>query len=127
MKTSSDKGAKLLICNLLDCLEFEAKSVAHPKWDFFDNSLTAQILQECEIKSEHGPKLINIKKLHDILNDELHTVQNTIASGQRQLILKEIESVLLFALKVNEQKNKSFATVKFMEAWGQVRFNFLSL
>ncbi|XP_055844433.1 nuclear pore complex protein Nup205 [Episyrphus balteatus] len=120
VKSSSDKGTKLLICNLLDCLEFEAKTVTHPKWDFFDNSLTAQILQECEIKSENGPKLINIKKLHDILNDELHTVQNTIASGQRQLILKEIESVLLFALKVNEQKNKSFATVKFMEAWGQV-------
>lgn len=67
-----------------------------------------------------GPKLINIKKLHDILKDELNIVQSTIASGQRQLILHEIDQVLKYAVELNAQKNRCASTVRFMEAWSQV-------
>lgn len=67
-----------------------------------------------------GPKLINIKKLHDILKDELNIVQSTIASGQRQLILHEIDQVLKYAVDLNAQKNRCASTVRFMEAWSQV-------
>lgn len=67
-----------------------------------------------------GPKLINIKKLHDILKDELNIVQSTIASGQRQHILHEIEQVLKYAVELNGQKNRCASTVRFMEAWSQV-------
>lgn len=67
-----------------------------------------------------GPKLINIKKLHDILKDELNIVQSTIASGQRQLILHEIDLVLKYAVDLNVQKNRCASTVRFMEAWSQV-------
>lgn len=67
-----------------------------------------------------GPKLINIKKLHDILKDELNIVQNTIAAGQRQLILHEIDLVLKYAVELNAQKNRCASTVRFMEAWSQV-------
>lgn len=47
-------------------------------------------------------------------------MQNTIASGQRQLILQETESVLKYAIEVNLQKSMCTSTVHFMEAWGQV-------
>lgn len=67
-----------------------------------------------------GPKLINIKKLHDILKDELNIVQSTIASGQRQNILHEIDSVLKYAVELNAQKNRCASTIRFMEAWNQV-------
>lgn len=67
-----------------------------------------------------GPKLINIKKLHDILKDELNIVQSTIATGQRQLIMHEIELVLKYAIDLNAQKNRCASTVRFMEAWSQV-------
>lgn len=67
-----------------------------------------------------GPKLINIKKLHDILKDELNIVQSIIASGQRQQILHEIDSVLKYAVDLNSQKNRCASTVRFMEAWSQV-------
>lgn len=73
-----------------------------------------------ESHSSSGPKLINIKKLHDILRDELNIVQSTIASGQRQLILQEIDIVLKYAIDLNSQKNRITSTVRFMEAWGQV-------
>lgn len=65
-------------------------------------------------------KLINIKKLHDILRDELNIVQNTIASGQRQSILQETDSIIKYALNVNAQNTSRAATVKFLESWGQV-------
>lgn len=64
--------------------------------------------------------MINIKKLHDILRDELNIVQSTIASGQRQLILQEIDIVLKYAVDLNAQKNRLASTVRIMEAWGQV-------
>lgn len=67
-----------------------------------------------------GPKLINIKKLHDILKDELNIVQSTIASGQRQHILHEIDIVLKYAVDLNAQKTRCASTVRFMEAWSQV-------
>lgn len=67
-----------------------------------------------------GPKLINIKKLHDVLKDELNIVQSTIASGQRQNILQEISSVLKYGVQLNAQKNQCASTIRFMEAWSQV-------
>lgn len=116
----NEQSAGLLICKLLERVNFEIKFIDQPKWDFFDNSRIAQLLQSCEVSTGSGPKLINIKKLHEILRDELGTVPTTIASGQRQLILQEIESMMKYALSVNEQKNLSAASSNFLEAWGMV-------
>lgn len=69
--------------------------------------------------SPNGPKLINIKKLHDILKEDLNIVQNTIAAGQRQLISQEMDSVLKYAIELNQQKSTCTSTALFMEAWGQ--------
>jgi len=38
-------NSKLLLAQLLDCLNFEMKSINKPKWDFFDNSLMQNLLQ----------------------------------------------------------------------------------
>ncbi|XP_055523518.1 nuclear pore complex protein Nup205 [Wyeomyia smithii] len=114
-------SAKLLLCQLLDCLNFEIKSLEKPKWDYFDNSLLQGLLQNCELPVIGGGlKLIDIKKLHDVLKDELNSVQTTIAAGQRAHILAEIETILVYALQVNSQRNMCSSTVRFLEAWGQV-------
>lgn len=90
------------------------------------NKITKKIFfffftQSCLVSSDlNGPKLINIKKLHNILNDELNIVQSTIAAGQRQLILHEIDSVLKYAVDLNAQKNRCASTIRFMESWSQV-------
>lgn len=112
--------AKLLICQLLESLEFEVKPLDKPKWDYFDNSLMQSLFKSCEISTPGGLKLLDIKKLHDILKDELNSVQTTIAAGQRQHILQEIESILLFGLQMNGQRSICAANVKFLEAWSQV-------
>ncbi|XP_065083337.1 nuclear pore complex protein Nup205 [Ochlerotatus camptorhynchus] len=114
------ESAKLLLCQLLDCLNFEIKSLDKPKWDYFDNSLLQGLLQECEISvTGSALKLIDIKKLHDVLKDELNSVQTTIAAGQRSHIQAEIETILMYALQLNSQRNLCASTVKFLEAWGQ--------
>lgn len=110
---------KLLLCELLNALEFEVQPVDKPKWDFFDNSLMQNLFQGCEI-TKSGLKLVDVKKIHAILKEELNAVQTTIAAGQRQYILQEIESIMMFALEVNQQKRICSANVKYLDAWSQV-------
>lgn len=113
-------ASKLLICELLNSLEFEMKPTDRPKWDFFDNSLMQNLFQNCESIVTDGVKLIDVKKIHAILKDELNSVQTTIAAGQRQYILQEIESIMTHALSVNQLKLSTAANVKFLDAWSQV-------
>jgi hypothetical protein len=40
-----------------------------------------------------GLKLIDVKKLHHILTQELAAIQGSSTAGQRQLILQEIQVV----------------------------------
>uniref|UniRef100_A0A8D8J666 Nuclear pore complex protein Nup205 n=1 Tax=Culex pipiens TaxID=7175 RepID=A0A8D8J666_CULPI len=118
--SSAAESAKLLLCQLLDCLNFEIKSLEKPKWDYFDNAVLAGLFQSCELAVAGGLKLVDIKRMHDVLKDELNSVQTTIAAGQRAHILAEIESILVYALQVNSQRNLCASTVRFLEAWGQV-------
>lgn len=111
---------KLLLCQLLDSVEVELKPVDKPKWDFFDGAMLQGLIKSCEIPTKTGTKLINIKKLHDILRDEINSVQSTLVVGHLNQILVEMEHVLDYGLALNAQKNASSATVRFLEAWGQV-------
>ncbi|KAL5274824.1 NUP205 family protein [Megaselia abdita] len=120
IRSSSDQNAKLLICYLLECINFEMNILNLPKLSFFDSEKIIKLFQMCEIEKSQSPKLVNVKKLHEILHDELNIVQSTIAAGQRIAILQEIDNLLKFALNNNEQKNRNFATIKFMEAWGEI-------
>lgn len=43
--SESDNKTDLLICKLLECLNFDIKPLERPKWDFFDNTLMDQLLQ----------------------------------------------------------------------------------
>ena len=42
----------------------------------------------------NGLKLIDMKKLHRIIMEELAAIQSSATAGQRQLILQEIQVVL---------------------------------
>ncbi|GBP10838.1 Nuclear pore complex protein Nup205 [Eumeta japonica] len=117
-KNLSSSSKNNILSELFNRVDLDLQPLSPPQWEFFDRTLIEQILKECEYKTEKGHLLVDLKKMHQILHSELKMVQSTIASGQRRLILQEIESVLLHALKVNEQRNKRFATVKFVESWG---------
>lgn len=42
---AADRSGGLLICKLLECLDFDIKPVERPKLDFFDNSLMEQLFK----------------------------------------------------------------------------------
>ncbi|GAB0093387.1 Nuclear pore complex protein Nup205 [Sergentomyia squamirostris] len=115
------RDQRLLLGQLFECLDFEMKTLEKPQWNVYDSSQIALLLHSCEMSGgSTGPKLIDIKKLNDILRDDFSTAQSTIAAGQRQTVIQEIESILLYALEINNHKKTAASTARFLEAWGQV-------
>ncbi|CRK98110.1 CLUMA_CG011478, isoform A [Clunio marinus] len=114
-------SSKLLICELLNSLDLDMKPLERPKWDYFDNSLMQHLFNSSEtVLIDNGIKLIDVKKVHSILKEELNSVQATVAAGQRQDIIQEIESIMTHALNMNQQKISTAANAMFLEAWSQV-------
>lgn len=61
--------------------------------------------------------LIDIKRLNDVLRQDWANARCNMPVGH--VIAPEIKSVLQYAQEVNQQKSKSVASAKFLEAWGQ--------
>lgn len=110
-----------LILRLLLFLDFSLESVTVPNWEFFEPSQVEQVLVQCEMSvMGSGLKLIDVKKLHHILMQELAAIQGSSTAGQRQLILQEIQAILMYALKHNVHRSRVGSTVRYMDAWRQV-------
>lgn len=113
-----DKKSVNRLVAVLSNIHFETEVLETPNWDFFDNTLMKNLVVNCE-HSVGGIKVINIKKLHRILMQELGTLQGGSVASQKQLIAKEIEKVLLYAIKYNKKRDQISASVRFMESWKQ--------
>ncbi|XP_021914767.1 nuclear pore complex protein Nup205 isoform X2 [Zootermopsis nevadensis] len=110
-----------LLLRLLHFLDFSLDRVTAPNWEFFEPSQVEQVLVQCEMSvTGSGLKLIDVKKLHRILMEELTAIQSSSTAGQRQLILQEIQAVLMYALKHNVHRSHVGSTVCYMDAWRQV-------
>ncbi|XP_044732734.1 nuclear pore complex protein Nup205 [Chrysoperla carnea] len=109
------------LVDLLNNLKFERGHLPTPEWDesLFDSALMEKLLVKCE-HTLGGIRLINIKKLHRILMDELGTLQGGAVATQKQLIVKQFEKVLMYAIKYNNTRNEVAASVRFMESWKQI-------
>lgn len=105
--------------NLSQYFELKLPSVVTPQWEFFDAQPLNTILQNCQIKSSVA-KIIDLKKLHQILYDELHTLQGTAVIGQIQGITQEIPKVLKYALELNKRSEACQNNIQFVNAWRQV-------
>ncbi|XP_052893264.1 nuclear pore complex protein Nup205 [Anopheles moucheti] len=117
----SSETAKRLLCILLDCVDFTIKQLEEPTWNYFNVTVLHELLQSCEMPASQKTRmrLIDTRKLHDILRDELDSVQ-TIATGQRAHVVQEVKTILKYALDMNTQRSLCSSTIKFLEAWGQV-------
>ncbi|XP_058121334.1 nuclear pore complex protein Nup205 [Anopheles ziemanni] len=117
----SSETAKRLLCMLLDCVNFEIKSLEEPSWNYFNGPGLHDLLQHCEVSvyPDSRMRLIDTRKLHSILRDELDSI-HTLASGQRAHIVQEIRTVLQYVVQLNAQRSLCNATTKFLDAWGQV-------
>ncbi|CAH1259504.1 unnamed protein product [Diabrotica balteata] len=106
------------LTRLIPYFELDLPEVEMPNWEYFDNNVLSQILQSCQQKSP--PKLIDLRKLHVILYDELKTLQGTSVMGQIQAITHEIQKVLKYALELNKRNEACAIMVQFADAWRQV-------
>ncbi|SPP78524.1 blast:Nuclear pore complex protein Nup205 [Drosophila guanche] len=129
--TLPDKTQGLHANRLLECLVLEETTTTaqQPRLEFFDPVLMIKLLKECESRPRPSPgsvatsssyMMINVRKMHDILHDELRMVQNTIATGLLKAINKEITVLLQYAVEVNRLRKERFSTLKFVDAWCQL-------
>lgn len=74
--------------------------------------------QSCET-TQNGIKLVDIKRLNDVLRHDLSAVHRSMPIGG-QLVGQEVESILAYAQAMNRQRCQMTAMARFLEAWGQV-------
>ncbi|RZC40322.1 nuclear pore complex protein Nup205 [Asbolus verrucosus] len=113
-----EKIGNNFMVNLIPYFEFKANNVQTPEWQFFDGKVLNALLDHCI--QEGGNKLIDLKKLHQRLYDEVKLLQSTAVMGQIQAVTQEIPKVLKYALELNKNKEKYASVVEFVDAWRQV-------
>ncbi|CAH1168718.1 unnamed protein product [Phyllotreta striolata] len=104
------------LTDLIKHFELNAPAVEMPQWEYFNNNVLNDILKSC--RQDDG--LIDLKKLHQILYDELKTLQGTSVMGQIQAITQEIQKVLRYALKLNERNETCAIITRFTDSWRQI-------
>lgn len=104
-----------LLVDLLTTFNFNVKGIVSPEWEYFEKPVLDKLLLSCESQN-----MIDVKRLHKILVDELCAVQGSTAVGQRQGILTEIQRVLLHALTINQARETTRSVLEFVDAWTQV-------
>ncbi|XP_078046128.1 nuclear pore complex protein Nup205 isoform X1 [Augochlora pura] len=110
-----------LLMDLLHYIEFQLQLEPQLSLDFFDPSQVEMVLGRCSVPVAliGGPRLVDIKKLHSLITEELAVTQNSATATQRNLMQQEVQKILTHALKRNQTKLLSYATVKFVEGWCQ--------
>ncbi|XP_034945477.1 nuclear pore complex protein Nup205 [Chelonus insularis] len=110
-----------LLMDLLHYIDFEIQREPTKSWEFFDPSQVEMVLNKCSVPmiANGGPQLIDIRRLHALIKEELAVTQSSATATQRKLMQQELQSILAYALKRNQTKTLSYATVKFVEGWCQ--------
>ncbi|XP_058800977.1 nuclear pore complex protein Nup205 isoform X2 [Phymastichus coffea] len=111
-----------LLMDLLHYIDFQLQLEPHKSWEYFDPSQIEMVFGRCSVAValSGGPQLIDIKELHLLITEELSVTQASATASQRKLMQQELKSILDYALKRNQIKTLSYATVKFVEGWCQV-------
>jgi nuclear pore complex protein Nup205 len=108
--------------DLLHYIDFQLQLESPKSWEYFDPSQVEMVFGRCSVPValSGGPQLIDIKKLHSLITEELSVTQGNATTTQRKLMQQELQSILTCALKRNQTKTLSYATVKFVEGWCQM-------
>jgi len=79
------------LLQLLDDIDFTEESAKMPAWEVFDAAQVAEVLKSCEKAGQHGERVLDVQRLHNILTCELNRVHASAAFNQRQAIQDEIK------------------------------------
>lgn len=110
-----------LLMELLHHTDFHLSLESPKTWEYFDPSQIEMEFVQCSVPValSGGPQLIDIKQLHSKISKELYETQTSATLTQRKLMQQELQSILAYAMKRNQIKTLSYATVKFVEGWCQ--------
>ncbi|XP_017786279.1 PREDICTED: nuclear pore complex protein Nup205 [Nicrophorus vespilloides] len=106
------------LVKLIKDFDFNVPEVIAPQWGFFEHNSLENYLASCQ--TEGSPKLIDIKRLHRNLIEEITSAQGSTALGQRQAMIDEIQKVLLHAVNINNNRKTAVGIAKFVDGWRQV-------
>lgn len=107
-----------LLTRLIMRFDLNVTPVEMSRFDYFDVKTLENIIKGCELDEQ--PKLIDIKRLHQILVEELNSIQSSVAVAQRQAILEEIQKVLMYVVNLNDMKKTRHSMVCFVNGWSEV-------
>ncbi|XP_066588183.1 nuclear pore complex protein Nup205-like isoform X2 [Prorops nasuta] len=110
-----------LLMDLLHYIDFQLYLEPVKTWECFDSNQVEMVLNRCSVSVSplSGPQLIDIRKLHSLITEEMTVTQTSATVNQRKLMQQELQAILQYALKRNQTKMLSYATVKFVEGWCQ--------
>lgn len=108
--------------DLLHYIDFQLHLDPPKVWEYFDPAQVEMVFVRCSVPVglSGEPQLIDIKKLHLLVTEELSVNQGAATTNQRKLMQQELQSILAYALEKNRIKILSYATVKFVESWCQI-------
>ncbi|XP_018324440.1 nuclear pore complex protein Nup205 [Agrilus planipennis] len=115
---ASKNEKRTLLIDLLMKFDFKIQEIISPKWECFDNNVLETLLNSC--RTETAPKLIDLKKLHRVLVDEVAAIQGSTAVGQKHAIFQEIQKILVHALNLNNLRTTAAGMIEFVDGWRQV-------
>lgn len=103
---------------LLNAVDYAKSSVDQPNWQYFDPGQIEKAV--CQCQSSSGARLVDVAKLHSLLMTELATLHSTTAVSQRQHIVHEIKSVLVYCVRRNEYAEWLYRTSDYLHALRQL-------
>ncbi|VVC40662.1 Armadillo-like helical,Nucleoporin Nup186/Nup192/Nup205 [Cinara cedri] len=111
-----EDGKKLLsLLGIVD-LEFETTFEDMPELKYLESKLINQLLSECEISGK--VPLIDVKKLHSVLMNELKTIDSS--SPVKANLLQEIQEFLAYAVNINDKRLQVSCMIKYFDSWHQL-------
>lgn len=108
--------------DLLHYIDFQLQLDPPKLLEYFDPSQIEMVFIRCNVPVGLSgvPQLIDIKKLHLLVTEELSVTRGSATANQRKHMHQELQSILTYALEKNQAKILSYATVKFVESWCQI-------
>lgn len=122
LKSYCNSYTKMLVdekklTNLIPNKIFVHSQLDVPSWEYFDNEELWKTMGEFTCKDNN---LINIKLLRNKLANEIKTVNLQIGVIQTNLIQTEIDRIIEFAIKLNDQNQVLNSKIIFFEGWREL-------
>ncbi|XP_025098310.1 nuclear pore complex protein Nup205-like isoform X3 [Pomacea canaliculata] len=108
------------LLSLLDTVDFTHQFPPELQLTFFDPKMIEAVLSNHEVQDAEGVAYYDVRSLRRLLIAELDNQQGPMMSGQRPLIMEEIQNLLTVVVKRNSVRERLHQQRQNFQAWRQV-------